>query len=63
MRPCKQLCDRGCDVWETHGIDHCWSVRPDDAHHCRHAVRFDKLNVQVIVVDLTGRQRGDGMLG
>lgn len=36
---------------------------PDDAHYGGHCVGFDEFDLQLVVVDLVGRQRGDGLIG
>jgi hypothetical protein len=52
----------GRNIRETLRIDNSRLRRPDDAHHGRHRLALDKLNLDLVVVDLAGRQRGDGMI-
>jgi hypothetical protein len=63
MRPCKQVRERGRGVRETFRINNRRCGRPNNADCSRHSVRFHKFHAQVVVVDLTGCQRGDGMIG
>jgi hypothetical protein len=56
VRPCEQLGDRGCDIWETLRVDHSRSVWPDDAHHGGHRVWLDELDLQLVVVEEGGRR-------
>jgi hypothetical protein len=48
----QQLGDRGRDIRETPRINDRRRAWPDDADHGRHAVRFDQLDRELIMVDL-----------
>jgi hypothetical protein len=61
--PCKQLRNRGRRVGETLRIYYRRRTWPDDADHGRHAVRFDQLDRELIMVDLARGQGCGGMLG
>lgn len=52
MRSGEESGDGGRGVGEAPRIDHGGLWRPDDADHGRHAVWFDQLDSELIMVDL-----------
>lgn len=63
VRPREQLRNRGCDIGETLGVDHRRAAGQTMRTMAGIASGLDKLNLQVVVVVLAGRQRCDGVIG